>query len=302
MSISTAHLSMTTEHQDETTNRNQCELIRLIRAHLDKKKVLRDIKKLLTAGLDPNFRNYNSLGHTPIEMLIGKHIESCPTPQNFADFEQEQSIMRALIRKGADPFADKNPIKEMLETHRTRGWKALAVLEVAEQEGKALRAEDGSNALHYLAYAKPEWLIDAFGSHDADALTEYSKGHWVFKKWISEAREDGATPLHMIWMGIRDNPPPPLGGGYQDRTKDLGMWAWNATFFMLEEGVDVLAQDKNGISAADLILYCLDNGFVGRPEDPVIDTVDQIRAQHGQALLDKQTPASSGARKGGMRL
>lgn len=144
--------------------------------------------------------------------------------------------------------ADANPLDYLLKHAFSLPfeliWPTVAALRKREDDGVAMRVYDGGNLLHFYA------SVAEFGK--LRLLLRHNQFH---PEWINQTRDDGMTPLMVVWDTLLNQYSKP------DQI-------WETTRLFLEAGADT--------------------GVVGSKGQTLTSLMDQVRQMHKRYIFDME--------------
>jgi hypothetical protein len=188
--------------------------------------VMEDLRTLMAAGADPNEEDAHDM--TPLAVLADAQ-------QGYGNADKLAAFM---VAHGANPLIKDRAFGKASGSVLDGLMKALIE---AENAGRILRGEDGSNAMHILAEDNPASLCALLWRNTLDFPSH----------WFHETREDRATPLLALMSEhsvMNDFVTEQLGGMLEDSEI-----AWRAVALLLDRGSDLRAKDEKGVTAANKI-------------------------------------------------
>lgn len=253
-------------------------------------RVVKSASAALDAGADPNARtakNYDCL-----ELMLGGSGDL----DDFGMGVAKLLIVRGfnlvdspgfgrLITHGLDHQPESGGAVVVI--HRDLAGLMLYVGKRA-QGGLHTLGADGGTVLHRLAQDRPA-LLDALLSNH---LINNAGGAEAIAAIVSHS---GETAAHRLWR------PDQLRDGREARG-----WRWGATAELVAMGVDLEADDANGVSVMDRIAVAVEQGLTTPPGVRSRDAEYRraFAADIERRLLERNTsvPAHDGSGRGGMRL
>lgn len=224
----------------------------------------------------------------------------------FEDELRSWELLERMIHHGLNPLASSKP-EQLAEQALVFEHPSLllkmerCLAELDEPDFPAYRSEAGGNLYHALAALTPGRM-----AVHMEMLRYTPEPHPALLLWITEANDNGDTPLHVLW-GSKTDLPRKFGEQWsQDFPEHLDMQipfinvlSVRATTDMLALGADLLTPNHKGHTAFDFMMR---RDMAHLEDEQAAELAQEIIASTQGRILERDTPSPPKANKAPVRL